>query len=29
MAIINTIAIIMVIGAVFVLWAICKLEDKD
>nr|DAF20817.1 MAG TPA: hypothetical protein [Caudoviricetes sp.]DAL31867.1 MAG TPA_asm: hypothetical protein [Caudoviricetes sp.]DAS38689.1 MAG TPA: hypothetical protein [Caudoviricetes sp.] len=29
MAIINTIAIIMVIGAVFVLWAICKLQDKD
>lgn len=28
MAIINTIAIIMVIGAVFVLWAICKLQDK-
>lgn len=29
MAIINTIAIIMLIGAVFVLWAICKLQDKD
>lgn len=29
MAIINTIVIIMVIGAVFVLWAICKLQDKD
>lgn len=29
MAIINTIAIITVIGAVFVLWAICKLQDKD
>ena len=29
MAIINTIAIIMVIGAVFALWAICKLQDKD
>lgn len=29
MAIINTIAIIMVIGAVFVLWAICKQQDKD
>nr|DAJ21113.1 MAG TPA: hypothetical protein [Siphoviridae sp. ctewe10] len=29
MAIINTIAIIMVIGEVFVLWAICKLKDKD
>lgn len=29
MAIINTIAIIMVIGTVFVLWAICKLQDKD
>ena len=29
MAIINTIAISMVIGAVFVLWAICKLQDKD
>ena len=29
MAIINTIAIIAVIGMVFVLWAICKLQKKD
>lgn len=29
MAIINTIAIIMVIGMIFVLWAICKLQKKD
>lgn len=28
MAIINTLAIVLVIGAVFVLWAICKLQDK-
>lgn len=29
MSIINALAIVLVIGAVFVLWAICKLQDKD
>lgn len=29
MAIINTIAIIMVIGMIFVLWALCKAKKKD
>nr|DAT40704.1 MAG TPA: hypothetical protein [Caudoviricetes sp.] len=29
MSIINTLAIVLVIGTVFVLWAICKLQDKD
>lgn len=29
MAIINTIAIIAVIGIVFVLWALCRAKKKD
>lgn len=29
MAIINTIAIIMLIATIFVLWALCKTKKKD